>query len=81
MVGGEHQVRAEQLVRVALERLAHAVGEEADARDARHRDDEGRGEHAELARSPVAREHAQCKHKAPCQADHRGAAVNTSTRV
>ena len=32
MVGGQHHVGAEQLVRLAQERLPHAVGEERDAR-------------------------------------------------
>ena len=58
MVGGEDEIRAEQLVRVALERLADAVGEKADARHTGHRDDERRGEHAELARAPVPAQHA-----------------------
>jgi len=39
---------------IAQQRLAHAVAEERDARDARHRDHQGRGEHAQLAGAPVA---------------------------
>src|SRR5205085_9331849 len=58
MIRGEHEIGPEQLVRIALERVAHTVGEETDARHAGHRDDERGGEHAELARAPVAPEHA-----------------------
>ncbi len=57
LVGHQDQVRAEELVRIAHQRLAHAVGEERDAGHARHRDGEGDGEHAQLARAPVAHEH------------------------
>src|SRR5439155_29986 len=59
MIGLQRQVGAEQLMRIAQERLAHAVAEKRDARDARHRDHQGRGEHAQLAGAPVAPQHAQ----------------------
>src|SRR5207302_2236164 len=59
MIRLQHQIGAEQLVRVAQERLTHAIAEERDARDARHRDHQGGGEHAQLAGAPVARQHAQ----------------------
>src|SRR5436853_5647934 len=58
MVRRQDQVGPEQLMRVAFERLADAVGEEADARHARHRDDERRGEDAKLTRAPVPAQHA-----------------------
>src|SRR5919108_5312485 len=58
MVGDQDDVGAEELVRVALEALAYAIGEEADARHRGDRDDERRGEDAELARAPVAAQHA-----------------------
>ena len=64
MVGDEHEIGAQQLVRIAHQRLAHAIGEEADRGHARHRDDEGSGEDAQLARAPVASEHAQARHAA-----------------
>src|SRR5205823_13365839 len=41
------------------ERLPDAVGEEADAGDARDRDDDREREHAQLTGAPVAHEHAQ----------------------
>src|SRR5439155_1461819 len=59
MIGLQRQVGAEQLMSIAQERLAHALAEERDARDARHRDHQGRGEHAQLAGAPVAPQHAQ----------------------
>ena len=59
MVGGQHDVGAEQLVGLAQQRLPHAVGEERDAGDARHRDHERERENAQLAGPPVAAEHPQ----------------------
>ena len=58
VVGGEHEVRAKELMRVAHQRPAHAVGEEGNARDARHRHHEGRREHTQLASAPVPGKHA-----------------------
>src|SRR3954470_2508942 len=64
MVGHEHEVRAEQLVGVAYQRLAHAIGEESDRGDARHGDDERGSEDTQLARAPVAPQHAKARHAA-----------------
>jgi hypothetical protein len=54
VVGDHHEVAPEELVRLAIERRLHPVGEEADGRDTRHRDEEREEQHAQLTRAPVA---------------------------
>jgi hypothetical protein len=70
------QVGAEQIGGAGLHRARHAVGEEAHAGHARHRDHQCRGQHLEFSRPPLAAQHAQR------QRGHRahGAATVASSR-
>jgi hypothetical protein len=50
----EYQIRAEELVGIAHQRLADAVGEERHAGGRRYRDHERHAEHPQLSGAPVA---------------------------
>src|SRR5262249_62375431 len=65
MVGNEREVSAEQLMRIAHERLPDAVGEERDARDACDGDHQGERENAQFSGPPIATEHAERQREVP----------------
>ena len=83
-VGAQQQVAAEQLVGLAVERAPDAVGQEADAGQARHRDHDRQPEQVELARAQVAQHHAEGQaqrshHRAALTSRHRAGAAPART--
>ena len=58
MVGGQQHVGAEQLVCLAFERLAHAIGEEADGGQGGNRDDQRGHQEVKLAGARIAAQHS-----------------------
>ena len=54
-IARDHQVGAEQQVRLLRQRALHAIGEEADGADAADGEHQRRDQHAQLAGAPVAR--------------------------
>ena len=77
LVGAQQQVAAEQLVGLAVERAPDAVGQEADAGQARHRDHDRQAEQVEFARAQVAQHHA----KGQAQGSHHRAALTSRRRA
>jgi hypothetical protein len=58
MIGGQQQIGAEQLVRLAVERLTHAVGKETHRRQGGHGHRQRRRQQAQLPAARVAPQHS-----------------------
>ena len=58
MVGRQEKISAEQLVRLAVERLPHAIGEKTDRRQGGDGNDQSRRQQAQLAAKRIAAQHS-----------------------
>ena len=82
--GTQQEIAAEQLVGLAVERAPDAVGQEADAGQARHRDHDRQPEQVQFARAQVAQHHAEGEaqrshHRAALTSRHRAGAAPART--
>ena len=59
----DHQIGAQELIRLAPERLLHAIGEEADSGHARHCNDQRRGDERKLTGALVTPQEAKRERK------------------
>jgi hypothetical protein len=58
-IPGDHEIGAQQQVRLRRQRTLHAIGEKSDGAHAADGEHERRDQHAQLSGAPIAAEHAQ----------------------